>query len=377
MATNTSSLPPQQEEKAEIIHREKGVLPLTLKVIAVIAALCMFALKFENNLIHPSFLVSDVSKSSSSSNSSANNSTSPGLNQQRRQHSSVKFIPYPHRTLGSGDSIQCQWETRHNYNTSSLLDFTQKNALTEGVCIPSTLSNTLHIFSSDEAIQCLSSKTQQRDIRLILTGDSYMKQLYIGLTDILLSKHISNDVEIIGRIHRNQVLDKAQYWMKKRYKSNNGGSFPFVQYRCEEECYGRKKLDVCSKCINSFSRRNNNTRAGGKDDVWVVGVGVHTFKERANRQVNATVQQIQHFLQREEGHNQTIYVSPPAGSMEGVYRDLLPHLAPENPAHPFLDVFQLTKSCTMKNCSFDGGHRSRFVNRWKAQLLLNTLCDVQ
>lgn len=77
MATNTSSLPPQQEEKAEIIHREeKRVRPLTLKVIAVIAALCMFALKFDNTLIHQGFLVSDVSISSSSNSSASNGAES-------------------------------------------------------------------------------------------------------------------------------------------------------------------------------------------------------------------------------------------------------------------------------------------------------------
>ena len=27
------------------------------------------------------------------------------------------------------------------------------------------------------------------------------------------------------------------------------------------------------------------------------------------------------------------------------------------------------------NCTVDGGHRARFVNRAKAQLLLETLCD--
>ena len=142
-------------------------------------------------------------------------STPPILNQQ--QHSSVKFIPYPHRTLGSGDSIQCEWETRSNYNTPHL-DFTQRNALTEGICIPPSLSNTIHIFSSDEAIQCLSSNIQQRDIRVILSGDSYMKQLYIGLTDILLSKHISNDKEIMDNVQRSNMLSTARYWMKRRYE---------------------------------------------------------------------------------------------------------------------------------------------------------------
>ena len=35
----------------------------------------------------------------------------------------------------------------------------------------------------------------------------------------------------------------------------------------------------------------------------------------------------------------------------------------------------LLQSCYMENCSSDGGHRARFVNRWKAQLLLNLLCE--
>ena len=58
-----------------------------------------------------------------------------------------------------------------------------------------------------------------------------------------------------------------------------------------------------------------------------------------------------------------------------IYDELLPTLAPLNPKQPFLDVFQLTDSCNAANCSYDGGHRSRFVNRFKAQLLLNTLCE--
>ncbi len=285
---------------------------------------------------------------------------------------SVKFIPYPHRTLGSGDSIKCEWETRPINNNSSasseLLDFTQRNALTEGVCIPPSLSNTIHIFSSDEAIQCLSSNIQQRDIRVILSGDSYMKQLYIGLTDILLSKHISNDKEIMDNVQRSNMLSTARYWMKRRYETN--ATFPFVQFRCGEECYGSKILDTCSQCITNLSMSS---------DVWVVGVGIHIYERAKNDHVNETVEEIQQFLQREEEghyHRTIIYVSPPAGPMERVYQGLLPDLAPENPSHPFLDVYQLTKSCTMENCTYDGSHRSRFVNRWKAQLLLNTLCEV-
>ena len=120
--------------------------------------------------------------------------------------------------------------------------------------------------------------------------------------------------------------------------------------------------------------------------MWVVGVGIHTYS-RLKKQVDKAVQHIQYFLDTEAQYNRTIYVSQPhyfsredypdqSANMERVYRGLLPHVAPENPAHPFLDAYELTKSCQMENCTFDGGHRSRYVNRWKAQLLLNTLCEV-
>lgn len=63
-------------------------------------------------------------------------------------------------------------------------------------------------------------------------------------------------------------------------------------------------------------------------------------------------------------------------AMEQVYLGLLPIMAPHNSSRPFIDFFQLTRSCFMDNCSVDGGHVTRFVNRWKAQLLLNTICEV-
>lgn len=89
----------------------------------------------------------------------------------------------------------------------------------------------------------------------------------------------------------------------------------------------------------------------------------------------AAVGEIKKFLNLTK---RTIFVSMPAGSnrLREVYERMLPYLAPNQPEHPFLDVFQLTRSCTMQNCSYDGSHRSRHVNRWKAQLLLNTLCEI-
>jgi len=153
--------------------------------------------------------------------------------------------------------------------------------------------------------------------------------------------------------------------------------------------------------------------------VGVVGAGVHNLryfgdrvKDKAKREglgvpddvpnhardeaigetvaaVNETIKDLERFF---DLATRTIYVSMPSYQMEKVprlyenathnthagriYEGLLPSLAPRDVDHPFLDYFQLTKACHIKNCSYDGGHRARYVNRWKAQLLLNTLCEV-
>ena len=71
---------------------------------------------------------------------------------------------------------------------------------------------------------------------------SYTEQLYIGLADILLSKHISDDVEIQGADHRIKVLSTAQLEMKKRVREEEerNSTFSFVQYG--EQYYGNEKL---------------------------------------------------------------------------------------------------------------------------------------
>ena len=104
--------------------------------------------------------------------------------------------------------------------------------------------------------------------------------------------------------------------------------------------------------------------------------------------MNDVIEEVKKFLKLTKS---SIFVSMPAGPWQAINETplfnmsdksrifnegLIPYLAPHQPQHPFVDVFQLTRSCTMKNCSFDGAHRSRYVNRWKAQLLLNTLCEI-
>lgn len=284
----------------------------------------------------------------------------------------VKFIPYPHKTLGSGNAMKCNWTTIPLNDTNNTYDFTQQNAFREGVCIPQNIS--IHIFSSNEAKECLSSK------RIIIAGDSYNKQLFVGLADILLSKHIRNGKEILGGAKRSKVTAVTNSVLAKRYK--NDPAFPNVQYKCERQCYGnhatRPFNEVCAECINSHTEDDNT--------VAVVGAGIHLTKNTSLREGRSTVEEMNKFLDQAK---KVIWVSMPSyqteklperhrdshTGLEHIYDEMLPTLSPLNPKQPFLDVFQLTDSCNAANCSYDGGHRSRFVNRFKAQLLLNTLCE--
>ena len=228
------------------------------------------------------------------------------------------------------------------------------------------------IFSSNEAKECLSLK------RIIISGDSYNRQLFIGLADVLLSKYIKNGTEILNSTIRNKATEIANAVLEKRHKTDP--TFPHVQFGCNQECYGNPLpfSDACSKCINEYTKDDNA--------VAVVGAGIHLTKNKALREGRSTVEEMNKFLDQAK---KVIWVSMPSyqlGKVPGkfrehhvghgrIYDEMLPTLAPLNPKQPFLDVFQLTDSCIAANCSYDGGHRSRFVNRFKAQLLLNTLCE--
>ncbi|KAL3791913.1 hypothetical protein HJC23_010773 [Cyclotella cryptica] len=299
------------------------------------------------------------------------NPQSSGTGPFTTQRAHVKFVPYPFKTIGSGEDAQCTWQTI-GVNDTNMYDSTQLAAFHEGVCIPSRVKSSFHIFSSAEAVECLSPTAQSQDIELIISGDSYMKQLFVGLADILMSKKLKEDEEILGSHQRNHIVGVAHSLLRQRRE--NDSSYPLVSYRCENECYPRQGpfSTTCTNCINSLT-----SKAGSI--VAIVGAGIHI--------TNHTLDEINRFLTNTQ---KIIFVSGPSyqtekvpqeyrssnSRMEKIYYDLLPNVAPQNPQHPFLDVFQMTRSCYMKNCSYDGGHRSRYVNRMKAQLLLNMLCEV-
>ena len=298
--------------------------------------------------------------------------------------SRIKFVPYPYRHLGAGDDdAQCTWETKDLPKDSpEAFDLIQRAAYREGICVPSSKNHAkLHTFSSAQAIECLSPTMQGRDIKVMISGDSYNRQLFIGLADILLNRPWN--VEIFNGTERNRRLreDAAELGERRR----NDPNFPDVQFSCYKECYGdydNYTMVDCSNCFNELVK-------GAPDAVPVVGTFVHVYS-RLNRSDTATFDEMWGLI---ENTKQLIYNSGPSYQVSRVprqyrnashhhggeifYNKLLPLMAPNDPEKPFLDFFQLTRSCDMENCTYDGGHRSRYVNRWKAQLLLNMICSVE
>ena len=147
-----------------------------------------------------------------------------------------------------------------------------------------------------------------------------------------------------------------------------------------EECYGLRLpfRKACAPCVQKF--RSTNTQ---RTLVPVMGSTIHVFAFH-KRFVQPTLDELTSFFQKTPN---TIYASQPSyhkskipaqyknttNGVESVYWQLFSR-AKGLRVH-LLDYFQLTHSCYFENCTSDGGHRARYVNRWKAQLLLNTLCE--
>jgi len=152
-------------------------------------------------------------------------------------------------------------------------------------------------------------------------------------------------------------------------------TFPVLQWVCHLQCYGKDQPfgDICSACLNKYMKGTTNA-------VLVVGSGIHVY-EHFNRTFAPFAAQFDEFFSKAQ---RLIFVTAPhylptrnyTERNEALYDRFLPILQKYEQSRRLraLDFHQLTKSCRMENCSIDGGHRSRFVNRWKAQLLLNTIC---
>lgn len=297
-----------------------------------------------------------------------------------------KFVPFPHLSLPVGNDAICKWTHESNDQNSTLSrDKIQQAAHFEGMCLPQKPNRDIHVFSSADAIECLSQAE-----RVVLTGDSYTRQLYIGLRDILMND--PNTTQLRDSTRRFNAITRSQADLQKLGDGKNTTeSHPLVELICYYECYGVPVPDhgitlpfeeVCLDCLQKNPFANNTIN----NTALFVGSGAHVLNVH-NWNATETISVMAEFM---KGMPRMIYISLPERKdiKNGmtIYKGL--QNAAKDSGATFLDVYHLTESCKVsygnckddscrpRICSVDGGnHRSRFVNRWKAQLALNMICQ--
>lgn len=257
-----------------------------------------------------------------------------------------------------------------------------------------------NIYSSGAALECLVSRYED----IAVFGDSYMRNLYKGIQDVLSgvlnygpsSKVVQDDqgthldpgksastytttfqasprsikvsyyrmfgidlnilrsvsispktLVIFGSMvhdHKFGAVDKLIKATSKKHKAAllNDKDHP-----------GRKKYRRAAHAIWMSKIPDVLELFRSNKFIWVTSPYYETSKvqlhsaEAAINQVNA-----RYFLYNLEGVNKVLAA-----------KDSM-----------FLDCFHLTKTCVFNNCSEDGAHRASFVNRMKFHIILNAVC---
>ena len=299
----------------------------------------------------------------------------------------IEYVPFPHRDIGIGDDAACRWEARDVSNrtdpvVASLLgrdvahpDLLQRSAFEETLCVPESnrVLSKLHVFSTRQARKCLENVT------LAIVGDSYTRNLFIELGSVLFGR--MERVEIVGGSHRTKLAAMVDDEFQD-YRERVDPAFPRVRHICFTECFGRTYpfWRLCSDCVNEFRREHKR-----EEVVLFAGVGVHINKhyegdlDKAAEEIKKLWSAAGNMIFASLVNYQTSKVPEQYRGAKDTPKPKLYRKELEDQERfqnvRLFDYYELTKSCRMENCTTDGGHRAHFVNRWKAQLLLNTLCS--
>lgn len=150
---------------------------------------------------------------------------------EKIQHSLViDFVDWPHIPVFTGNLAFGEWiaGTFKSRNDSFVLgskrDKIQHHAFTEGIFYPRMNRANFRIFSTNEARQCLSGK------KVYILGDSYMKQMFIGLADILLGD--PSNFQLTSWSVRERIYKSINQRLKEAFN----GTFA-LDYKFENLCH--------------------------------------------------------------------------------------------------------------------------------------------
>ena len=110
----------------------------------------------------------------------------------------TSFVPFPHRLVGIGRQLACEWKTIDSLTETDLqlllgpdasqLDDIQRQILSEGVCIPQDDRTRVRLFSREDTMRCLSQKT------LLFAGHDGFADVFTGIGDLLLPKPVASEM---------------------------------------------------------------------------------------------------------------------------------------------------------------------------------------
>lgn len=331
------------------------------------------------------------------------------------------FVPYPHRFIGergdgesaaSANGLNSQNDEMPNPNQPAKVfenedingrfatalsyhsdpakdDGVQSAAVRGGFYVPPTWSlyYPMHIFSAKEALVCLNGR------KIRVAGDSYMVEIFIALVDILSEKP-SNEL-VKNAQDRSRVLKAAEAAADKLASSGYNISLHYVAPECRHGT-----LDCLLRYVTKLSNYNTSV------DAFVANILIHHVllmkKQRIPADADASNQgaiaddQARDYVQKlralfklakdnavpitwATGPSYNISAVPSAyqeitrDAHASYFNSLALQLA-MNMSVPSLNIQRLTGACRWSNCTTDGGHRARYVNRMKAQMWLNLLC---
>jgi hypothetical protein len=252
-------------------------------------------------------------------------------------------------------------------------DFLQFRDRKDGYYVSSNNSKpiNLHIFSTYEAAECLRNK------RVMIVGDSYMKQMFIGAVDVMLQNPSNTEIE--GGKYRELISRQAAKCLSQSRA---------IKIRNIHLSYDDKCVHSNLNCLINNLEKNRYYRQA---DYLISNILVHDLESNQNRSTRLSqyINNLEVLFANPK--SKLMWVTGPSYDLKRVPDKYLettknrPTVAANKKSFeladqygiPILDFYSLTANCRWKNCSTDGGHRSRFVNRMKFQLVLNNICRIR
>ena len=311
----------------------------------------------------------------------------------KEERAHVRFVPYPHRNIGSGEALSCSWRSRESLSPEAVeslvgraepIDLVQDLTLSNGVCLPISGSflEQLHLYSANQARNCLKNRT------LIVSGDSSAFGLFVGLGDVLLGRPLrfsGNDehsrstilqstIEVSFRVYVRHLSPSIQLSLQDvQLSTTKDDSFPNLRWECQQSCDGRRsshQIPACSDCLRQLRHH-----AQKRDAVVVVGNEAPMLlasNESEVRSFSMVQKSLKVLYALSPTANAATSNRPFVGSSSSYWRSL--RLMKKH-AIPVADFFQMTRACCLNDTTTEEGRVRRYVNRWKAIQVLNILCE--